>query len=152
MNYRKFFARKAEEVARDLLGRTLVRNTERGGYIGGRITETAAYEDGKETEQMKGMRYAPGTIFLMPFRGHLFLNIATDRKNCPSCVAIREVAFPDKVVRGPGAVSNHLGLTRNLDGILLGNELEILGEQPEDLKIRKTREGPNYCLGYFSVK
>lgn len=150
MDYKRFFNRKSEEVAKDLLGRFLIRNTAKG-TTAGRIIETGAYEGGKETPSREGMKYAPGSIFLMPFRGNYFLNIATDKENYPSCVEIRKVAFHNKVVKGPGATTNYLNIKKNLDGILLGEELQI-SEDKVGEKIKKVKTGPENCLGYFSIK
>lgn len=150
MNYKNFFGRSSEEVAKDLLGRFIIRNTGTG-TTSGRIIETGIYEDGKDTPSRKGMKYAPGSIFLMPFRGNYFLNIATDKKNYASCVEIRKVAFHDRVVNGSGAISRYLAIEKNLDGILLGEELQISDDKVEG-KIKKVKAGSDNCLGYFSIK
>ena len=54
------------------------------------------------------MLYTPGTIFIMPFRGHYFLNMATDKKGKPSCVLIRQVSVNEKMLDGPGKVGGDL--------------------------------------------
>src|SRR3990172_6883186 len=99
MNYKTFFNRDARTVAKDLLGRILVRESERG-LTAGRIVETGAFEGDEGRKAREGMSYAPGTIYVMPFRGNYFLNIATGRKGEPSCVEIREVALHDRVLNG----------------------------------------------------
>jgi 3-methyladenine DNA glycosylase Mpg len=151
MEYKRFFGRRSEEVAKDLLGRFIVRNTNKG-TTAGRIVQTGAYEGGKEVPSRKGMKYAPGTVFLMPFRGHYFFNISTDREDFPSCVEIRAVAFHDRIVRGSGAVANYLGVRKGLDGVLFGEELEISGEGVEESRIKRIKAGSDNCKGYFSVK
>ena len=150
MDYNKFFGKTSEEVAKDLLGRLLVRNTE-NGTTAGEIIETGAYEEGKEIPSREGMKYAPGTIFLMPFRGYQLLNISTDKENYPSCVEIRRVRFHDKTIKGPGSITNFID-AKDLDGVVLGNELEISRDQPTDLIIRKEKGSADNCLGYFSIK
>jgi len=151
MNYQQFFARTAGEVAPDLLGRLLTATTE-SGVITGRILETGAYQEGNETPSRAGMRYAPGTLFLMPRRGFLLFNIATDREGYPSCVEIRRVACEDKVVNGPGAISKAFGITKDLDGILLGEQIQITGERVEKSLIVKEDGEADNCSGYFSIK
>ena len=151
MNYKKFFDRKVEEVAMDLLGRQLLRVTEKGG-TSGRIVQTGAYEVGRETKSREGMKYAPGTIFLMPYRGSNLLNIATDKGGYPSCVEIRQIAFHDKVIDGSGAVTKALGIEPDLDGILLGEELQIIGEPVGRSQIKKIKGEADNCLGYYSIK
>lgn len=148
MDYKRFFSRNAEEVAKDLLGRLLVRTSEKG-TTAGMITETGAYEGGSETRQRQGMKYAAGEIFLMPFRGHYFFNIATGKKDYPSCVEIRELDFYDRKVQGSGAIVNALCISKNLDGKMLGEELQILGLSPEKIKIKRIKGKGDNCLGYF---
>jgi 3-methyladenine DNA glycosylase Mpg len=150
MNHKNFFARSSEEVAKDLLGRLIIRSTPTG-TTSGRIIETGAYEGGSETPSRKGMKYSPGSIFLMPFRGNYFLNISTDRKDYASCVEIRKVDFNDRVVGGSGAVSSYLNIKKNLDGVLLGEELQISDDKTAG-KIKKIKEGSDNCLGYFSIR
>lgn len=150
MDYKKFFGRKSEEVAQDLLGRFLIKTTRKA--IVGMITQTGAYEEGKDIVSRDGMKYAPGTIFFMPFRGSNLLNIATEKEGYPSCVEIREVAFPDRVVTGSGAVTNFLDLKQGLEGKLVGKELKISGKPVEKTKIKKVNGTSENCLGYFLIK
>ena len=151
MDYRRFFARKAEEVAKDLLGRLLLRNTEKGS-TSARILEVGAYEEGNETESRAGMQYGPARLFLMPYRGTFLLNIATDKEMYPSCVEIRQVATHEKTVKGSGAVANFFGITQDLDGLLLGDEIQILGEPVDKSQIKKTRGSADNCLGFYSIR
>lgn len=148
MDYEKFFSRKAEDVARDLIGRILVSELKKE-VVGGKIIEVGAYEKGKEIFSRKGMNYSPGKIFLMPYRGHYFFNIATDKEDFPSCVEIREIVLGNKLVKGPGAVSNALGVTSNLDGIMFNEGLQIFGEPIEKFKIKKLKGASENCIGYF---
>ena len=151
MDYPKFFGRGVEEVAKDLLDRLLVRDTEKG-TTSGRIIEVGAYEGGKETKSREGMKYSPGKIFLMPYRGCHLLNIATDKAGYPSCVEIRKVAFHDKIIDGSGAVANFLNIDSHLDGILLGQELKIAGESVPESRIKRVSGDSDNCLGYFLIK
>jgi len=150
MDYETFFRRKSEDVARELLGRQLVRNTDIGSTSVS-IIEVGAYEGGNPTPSRAGMNYAPGTVFLMPFRGSQLLNIATDRRGFPSCVEIRAVAFHDRVVEGSGRITNLLDL-EGLDGAVLGNELKIIGKPVDDSEVKKIKGDAENCLGYFLVK
>ena len=150
MNYRRFFGRRADEVARDLVGRLLVRNTEKGS-TSARILEVGAYEGGKDIQARQGMLYAPGSIFLMPYRGGRLFNIATDRVMYPSCVEIRKVATHNKTIKGSCAVANFFLITPDLDGILLGEEIQILGEAVDKSKIIMAKGYAPNCLGYFLI-
>ena len=151
MNYQRFFRRNADELSKELLGRLLVRNTDKVS-IGGKITQIGAYEGGKETKPREGMKYSAGTIFLMPYRGCNLLNIATDKVGYPSCVEIREIAYDKKKIKGPGKISNILKIGEDLDGILLGKELEIHGKSVDTSKIKKISGTTDNCLGYFLIK
>ena len=88
---RDFFARSALQVAKELAGKRMIRDAN-GSKIELVITEISAHEGGTPIQARNGMSYAPGKIFLMPFRGRLFLNIATDHAGMPSCVFIRKGA------------------------------------------------------------
>ena len=151
MDYRRFFRRSAEEVAKDLLGRYLVRET-RDLSLVGRIIQTGAYEEGPETPSRQGMLYTPGTIFTMPFRGNYFLNIATDRSGEPSCVLVRQVALNEGVLDGPGKAGDFFEV-ENLDGLFFGDEFQLLGNSVDPRRIKRQVKGSSdNCLGYYSIK
>ncbi len=151
MNYSRFFGRDADEVARDLVGRLLVRNLA-GGTTGGRITEVGAYERGKEIASRAGMKYSPGKIFFMPFRGSLLFNIAAGKEGIASCVEVRRLSFHDGDVKGSGAVTNYFELDETYEGVLLGGDLEIIGEGVDASQIKKLRAPVDNCLGYFTLR
>ena len=151
MNYHKFFGRESEEVSRDLLGRLLVRNTDEGS-TSGKITQTGAYEGGSETPTRAGMKYPPGTLFLMRYRNSYLFNIATGKRGEPSCVEVRELAFHDGRIEGSGAVTKFFEITPDLDEILLGDEIEILGDSVEEDKVKKIKGTSSNCRGYFLIK
>jgi len=151
MNYKKFFNRKADIVARDLLGLSLLRITETGS-TSGKIIETGAYIGGNETPSRKGMKYAPGTVFLMPYRSFRLLNIATSREGYASCVELRQVALHDKILKGSGKIANFFDISKDLDGILLGKEVQIIGEPEKEPNIKRISGDSDNCIGYFLVK
>jgi len=129
------FQRNSDVVAKDMIGRWLVRTYKNGGnfFLPGRILETEAYEGGKETTARRGMKYAPGTVYVMKHRAYHLLNIATDAPNKASCVMIAKVRFGDEVIDGPGKVSNRFDVTTdNLDGLVLGGDLSIIGFSAAD--------------------
>lgn len=150
MNYHRFFGREAEEVAKDLLGRLLVRTTDKG-VTSTKIIETGAYTGG-ETESRDGMRYEPGRIFLMPYRGHYLLNITTGRRDYPSCVEIRAVASHDRIVRGSGSITKFLDIPSYFDGIELGLELKVIGDPVDSPEIKRIKGNSENCDCYFSIK
>jgi DNA-3-methyladenine glycosylase len=95
---RGFFNRPTVEVAKDLLGRLLVRKLPDGQILIGRIVETEAYlgfDDGaahavagrtKRTEVLFG---EPGFAYIFRLRGHHCLNAVTEEIDNPACVLIR---------------------------------------------------------------
>jgi DNA-3-methyladenine glycosylase len=100
---RAFFARDTESVAKELLGKYLVRKTKRGSMVG-KVIELEAYlgpsdkashtYDYKKTEKTKTMYEAPGTWYVYYIYGIYFcLNVITEKKGVPCAVFIREL-FP----------------------------------------------------------
>ncbi|MFX1398136.1 MAG: DNA-3-methyladenine glycosylase [Promethearchaeota archaeon] len=94
-----FFARDTIIVAKDLLGRYLVRKKKEGNMIG-KIIEVEAYigpndkachcYDYKKTEKTKIMYMAPGTLYVYFIYGTYFcLNVVTEREGMPCAVFIR---------------------------------------------------------------
>ena len=151
MDYDKFFSRNSEEVAVDLLGRMLLRNTKIGS-TSGRIIETGVYVGGKETKSREGMKYTPGKIFLMPYRGSSLLNISTDREGFASCVEIRGIAFHSGVINGAGKVARFFDITEDLDSIMLGEELQIIGDAVDKSEVRKAKGDSSNCVGFCYIK
>lgn len=149
-DYKDFFGRSSDKVARDLIGRLLIRTSSKG-ITAGKITEVGAYEGGKEMPSRNGMKYAPGCLYLMSRRGNQLFNIATDREGFASCVEIREMSFHDRVVHGPGAISKYLEITKDLDGIYFGFELQISEEIADRTRIKIFPGESDNCLGYFTL-
>lgn len=98
----RFFARKADALAVDLLGRVLVRVTDGGTRLAGRIVETEAYlgpEDKaahsagwRRTERTEPMFGPPGLSYVFLTYGmHHCFNIVCDREGSPQAVLIRAI-------------------------------------------------------------
>jgi len=96
---RNFFARDTETVAKDILGKYLVRETKQGKMVG-KVIEVEAYlgtndkashtYNHKKTEKTKTMYEAPGTWYVYYIYGVYFcLNIITEKKGVPCAVFIR---------------------------------------------------------------
>jgi DNA-3-methyladenine glycosylase len=93
-----FFARAADIVARDLLGRTLVRRT-KGKRIALTITETEAYMGPHDlachaargrTPRTEVMYGPPGSLYIYFVYGlHWMLNVVTREEGYPAAVLIR---------------------------------------------------------------
>ena len=126
-----FYHRPCPEVARDLVGKLLVRQTP-DGPLTQRITETECYcgEDDTACHASRGrtarteVMYADaGTIYIYLCYGiHWMLNIVTGDAGDPQAVLIRACAEAP----GPGRLTKRLGITGELNrGSILGNELWI---------------------------
>jgi DNA-3-methyladenine glycosylase len=99
---REAYARHTEEVARDLLGKVLVRRDERGKEWAGRIVETEAYHgfDDRASHGFRGktarnqiMFGPPGYAYVYQIYGlHFCLNATTGVVDVPSAVLIRALA------------------------------------------------------------
>ncbi len=98
---RAFFNRKTEEVAKNLLGKYLVRKTSKGDMIG-KIIEVEAYlgpndkachcYNYKKTEKTSVMYMQPGTIYVYYIYGMYFcLNVITEPEGMPCAVFIRQL-------------------------------------------------------------
>ena len=117
-----YFAGSVEEVALDLVGRTL-RVTQDGGYLDALIVETEAYggpEDPASHAAFKpngGARLMweqPGTIYVYAAYGmYPCLNIVTAPAGEPGAVLIRGVwvTSDERPTLGPGRVGRRLGIT-----------------------------------------
>lgn len=116
-----FFERRSLKVAKDLLGKYLVRR------VGGKttahmITEVEAYIGPHDlachaakglTPRTKVMFGPPGNFYVYFTYGmHWMLNIVTDKKGYPAAVLIRGL----EDVSGPARLTKKLGITGALNG------------------------------------
>lgn len=116
----EFFHRPCLEVARDLVGKVLVHQTEEG-VITLRISQTEAYcgEDDTACHAHKGrtkrtevMYDRAGTVYIYLCYGmHWLLNIVTGEPDHPEAVLIRACVEAD----GPGKLTKAMGITGNLN-------------------------------------
>jgi DNA-3-methyladenine glycosylase len=140
-----WYARPAEQVARELLGARLVSLVD-GAEASGRIVETEAYvgphDDASHaaerigrTARNESMHGAPGIAYVYRIYGmHWCLNVVTDSVDYPAAVLIRAIEplsgsdvmrrrrspghrrLPDTALTsGPGKLAQALGITGELD-------------------------------------
>lgn len=117
-----FFNRPTVEVAKDLLGKSLI-----FGNFKGIITETEAYRglDDEASHAYRGpttraaiMFGEPGYSYVYLIYGiHHCLNIVTEEKGRPGAVLIRGLQLPSLTLNGPGKICRYLGITRQHSGI-----------------------------------
>ncbi|MFX1480913.1 MAG: DNA-3-methyladenine glycosylase [Promethearchaeota archaeon] len=100
---RDFFIRDTKKVAKELLGKYLVRRTMKGDMIG-KIIEVEAYlgpkdkashsYNYKKTKRTETMYEKPGTVYVYLIYGMYYcLNVITEPEGIPTAVLIRQL-FP----------------------------------------------------------
>jgi DNA-3-methyladenine glycosylase len=159
---RSFYARPAEQVARELLGKTLVRRTP-AGIIRCRIVETEAYVGAHDLacHGSKGRTPRNATMFGPPGRAYVYLiygihdmlNVVTGRAGDPEAVLVRAaepisgLTLDDRFpMRGPGKLCAALSISRADDGADLGRgALRIAEGEPPAVVTVTARIGIDYA-------
>lgn len=136
---RSFYRRSTLVVARDLIGRVLVHESD-GLRLSGLILETEAYHGPSDrachasrgrTARTEPMFWAGGFAYVYLVYGmHLCFNVVTGNEGFPSAVLVRSLqplegqghmaknsprCRPKDLCRGPGRLSRSLGLRREHD-------------------------------------
>lgn len=141
-----FYSRPTLRVARELLGKCLVRK-HRGKFYYGLITETEAYcgHKDKASHASRGLTPRTKTMFGPPGHAYIYLiygmyhclNIVTAREGYPAAVLIRGVKIftpnggnigrdaprrvstkcATKILNGPGRVCRHFHIDKSLNEI-----------------------------------
>jgi DNA-3-methyladenine glycosylase len=127
----RFFDRDTIAVARDLLGKVLVREVG-GARLWGRLVEVEAYlgpddlaahsRGGRRTPRTEVMFGAPGHAYVYFTYGmHWCLNFVTREEGVPQAVLVRALEPGPGVGRcaGPGLVTRALSIDRALNGVAL---------------------------------
>lgn len=138
---REFYARPTLDVARDLLGKKLVRELPEG-RVSLKIVETEAYigENDQACHASKGLTTRNQVMFGEPGHAYVYLiygmynclNLVTERKDFPAAVLIRagepvegteimaslrpKAKKPQEIASGPGKLCGALDITRALNG------------------------------------
>jgi DNA-3-methyladenine glycosylase len=126
-----FFDRETVKVARDLLGKVLVREVD-GRSLWGRLVEVEAYlgpddlashsAGGRRSPRNEVMYGAPGHAYVYFTYGmHHCLNFVTQPAGVPQAVLVRALEPGPGVGRcgGPGLVCRALDIDRGLNGVPL---------------------------------
>ena len=175
---REFYLTDAVSLARRLLGKILVHETNKG-ITSGIIVETEAYKgpDDKAAHTYNNKRTARTEIFfreggfayvyLVYGMYHCF-NVTANFSEKPECVLVRALEPLEGIelmkmrrrtkkltnlCSGPGKLCDALGITKELYGAdLCGNELYILDNDYPDMKIISSpRIGIDYAEEYKDV-
>jgi len=147
-----FYARDTHVVARELLGKLLVRKW-RGKELVGRICEVESYvgEGDKACHASKGL--TPRTRIMFGAAGHAYvymiygmyhcLNVVTESKGFPAAVLIRGVQPVVNIagaLDGPGKLCREMKVTKALNGedLAQSQRLRIVDDgyaiRPEDIR------------------
>jgi len=157
---RKFYTRDTLQVAKDLLGKKLVKSDGKKG----KIVETEAYigpEDkaahfyqGKKTERNKVAFKQGGFIYIYLCYGiHWMLNITTDREK-PECVLIRalepidEEARAERKASGPGKLTKWMNLDKDFYGEDLVESKRLWLEKSKKIKKSQIVSGKRIGIDY----
>ena len=157
---RVFFARHAEKVAKDLLGRFFVVERPDKNPLYACLYEVAAYEGGAAGSMSKGSLYAPGTLSISTKFGKRLIDIATLEICRPSCVTLISGVVGDgyhkpEFVEGPGKLAAKLGINPDFDGLPVDiDQVWLAGEsaEPEEIKKRSIKKATLNCKGFFYIK
>lgn len=171
---RGFYNRPPEFVARELLGKWLLRET-RLGLCGGRIVETEAYLAANDsachasrgqTNRNAAMFGPPGHAYVYSIHARWCFNAVTEPAGCGSAVLIRAlepligielmqarrpVANLRDLARGPARLCAALDITKSDNGVdlTLGESLWIAGERPA--KSQQAEIGVSARIGVTSA-
>jgi len=154
---RKFFERDTILVARELLGKKIVR-VYRGKRIEGIIMETEAYRglDDKashasrgKTERTSIMFDHAGTIYVYLIYGMYYcLNIVTEKKEYPAAVLIRGIKAGEREINGPGRVCKFLKIDKKLNEKSLSRKNGIWIEEGIKISQKKIKKAPRIGVDY----
>ena len=146
---RAFYERTPQRVARDLLGKALVRHLG-GGWVGGLIVETEAYLSQRDpaSHSHKGMSprnrsmFAPaGTLYVYTIHAKFCLNAVTEQEGVGSAVLLRALEpiwgvtqmqrnrnkqALRELCRGPAMLCQALQVTTASDGTDLCTDKDLL--------------------------
>ena len=168
---RDAFNRPTLQVARDLLGKFIVRSY-RGRPISAMITEVEAYKgpkdaashahNGRRTPRVEPLYGDGGTVYVYFIYGiHWMLNFSTGGKDVPEGVLIRGIlADADgegKLLTGPGRVTKYLKIDKRLDGADVTGSTQIwLEDRGVRIPARSIKRGPrigvDFAGPYWAVR
>lgn len=145
----EFFNRKAEIVAKELLGKILIRKID-GKNLKARIVETEAYYGSrdpasrafKKVKMSLPMFSKPGTLFIYNVHKYLMFNIVTEKEGKAGAVLIRalEPLNFKADLSGPGKLTQILKINKALNNKSLFSikEIKILDDCYKNFEIAKS--------------
>lgn len=141
---KEFFNRNADVVARDLLGKIILRRF-KNNILAGKIVETEAYFDegdpvsrARQTGDLREtMMMEAGTILIYGIHNNWLMNFVVDEKNLASAVLIRSIGplnFNERC-NGPGLLTKALKIGKGLHKKHIFNNKEICIEDFDNKNI-----------------
>lgn len=161
---RSFYERGAEDLARDLVGRILVRRLPDGRMLRGRLVEVEAYagRNDKACHAHRGKTARNATMFGPPGQAYVYLvygmhhmlNLVCAGEGDPQAVLVRalepvEPSLSGTPWRGPGVLCRELSIDRSHDGMDLcsGRDIWLEPGTPANLSeiVATPRIGVDYA-------
>jgi DNA-3-methyladenine glycosylase len=137
-----FFNRNSVEVAKELVGKYLVKATADGKLHRFLITEVEAYDGEADlachaskgrNKKTEVLYWEAGTFYVYLVYGmYWMLNVVCDKKDYPSAVLIRGIEEID----GPGRITKSLGIDRALHGVHVHRSLSLWFEDSKKAKTK----------------
>lgn len=134
---RKFYARDTHLVAKDLLGKLLIRKKD-DKYLIGRICEVESYvgEDDKASHASKGKTKRTEVMYGQAGRAYVYmiygmyycLNVVTEVENFPAAILIRACEPIENIFSktdGPGKLCREFSIDRTLNNHDLTTSTEL---------------------------
>ncbi|HLY91167.1 MAG TPA: DNA-3-methyladenine glycosylase [Acetobacteraceae bacterium] len=160
---RAAFNRPTLQVARDLLGKFIVRRY-RSRHICAMITEVEAYKgprdkaahsyNGRRTRRVEPLYDDGGTVYVYFIYGiHWMLNFSTAGEDMPEGVLIRGILADldgeEKLLAGPGRVTKYLRIDKKLDGADVTDSAQIwLEDRGVRIPARFIKRGPRIGVDF----
>lgn len=160
---RDAFNRPTLQVARDLLGKFIVRR-HGARRIEAMITEVEAYKGpqdrachaygGRRTPRVEPLYAEGGTVYVYLVYGmHWLLNFSTAGRDQPEGILIRAVLpgadEEQKLIIGPGRVTRYFGIDKRLDGTdATGSGPMWLEDRGVRVPARSVRRGPRVGVDF----
>ena len=159
---REFYSRPALQVARDILGKEIVR-VWRGRQIRGRIVDVEVYSTikdkgshafgGKITPRNKIMYDHGGLVYIYLIYGmHWLFNITTGNHGHPEAILIRAVepveGFTGRQANGPGKFTKTFKLDKSFYGEDLATSKRLWLEEDEAKDKVKVAKGPRIGIDF----
>lgn len=152
---KEFYVRPTLTVARELLGKYLVRRFEDGSETALMITEVEAYDgfEDKASHASKGktnrtqVMFGPGGVWYVYFIYGMYemLNIVTGPKDYPAAILIRGV----EGINGPGKLTKHFHITRQFNKLPAAKKTGLyIEDRGVIIKPSQIKKSPRIGVGY----